>query len=232
MLALDKTEMDPMISSIDSNEYFNSISHLIGAILAVIGMVVLIVEASLMGNTLMVVCFAIYGTTLFFSFLASCLLHFNLIFGNYYRPLGILDHDAIYLLIAGTYTPISLCVIGGATGWGLFALIWGLAVFNIVIKSVFFQQLNSWMSTIGFVVMGWPVAFYIPSLYSKLGGSALVLIFSAGILFTIGAVIFERGRPNPAPPYFGNHEIWHIFVLLGNSLFFAVMYIFVLPLGR
>jgi len=230
-MAVVKTQMDPMISSLKSNEYFNSISHLIGAILAIIGTTVLIVFSAHDEKWLHLTTFAVYGTTLFLSLLASSLLHFFLLHDKYIRTLGILDHNAIYLLIAGTYTPIALVVLDGTLGWSLFALIWGLAVFNITIKSIFFDKMGKKFSTVGFILMGWPAIFFAFPLYRALGGVALGVMVVAGLVYTLGARVFMTGRPDPLPPFFGSHEIWHVAVLIGHGMLFAYMFLFVLPFG-
>jgi predicted membrane channel-forming protein YqfA (hemolysin III family) len=116
-MSQQKLPLDPLISAHDSNEYFNSISHLIGAILSISALAVLVTLAAIDHKPGHVIGFAIYGTSLFLSFLFSCLLHFFLLFGKYLRVFGVLDHNAIYLLIAGTYTPFCLTIFSGATGW-------------------------------------------------------------------------------------------------------------------
>jgi hemolysin III len=164
-----KPALDPMISSTDSNEYFNSISHLIGAILSVSALAVLVTLAAMDNKPAHVIGFAIYGTSLFLSFLFSCLLHFFLLFGKYLRVFGVLDHNAIYLLIAGTYTPFCLTIFSGATGWVLFGVIWSLAVFFITLKSIFFAKIPVLMSNISFLLMGWIIVFLIGPIYTQLG---------------------------------------------------------------
>jgi hemolysin III len=225
----EKPILDPLISSPDSNEYFNSISHLIGAILSISALAVLVTLAAIADKPVHVVGFAIYGTSLFLSFLFSCLLHFFLLFNKYLRVFGILDHNAIYLLIAGTYTPFCLTVFSGATGWVLFGIVWSLAVFFITIKSIFFTKISALMSNISFLLMGWIIVFLIGPIYQLFGMSAILLLITGGLFYTVGALIFANGRPNPFPPYFGNHEIWHLCVLAGNAIFFLVMLWYVLP---
>src|SRR5690349_14259688 len=156
-----KPALDPQISSPDSNEYFNSISHLIGAILSISALAVLVSLAAIDHKPAHVVGFAIYGACLFLSFLFSCLLHFFLLFNKYYRVFGVLDHDAIYLLIAGTYTPFCLTIFSGATGWVLFGVIWSLAVFFITLKSIFFARIPVFWSNMSFLLMGWLIVFLI-----------------------------------------------------------------------
>ncbi|MBI5942754.1 MAG: hemolysin III family protein [Chloroflexi bacterium] len=226
---LQKPQLDPLISSPDSNEYFNSISHLVGAILSISALAVLVTLAAIDGKPVHVIGFAIYGTSLFLSFLFSCLLHFFLLFGKYLRVFGILDHNAIYLLIAGTYTPFCLTIITGAAGWVLFGIIWSLAILFITLKSIFFSKISVWMSNVSFLLMGWIIVFLIGPIYVRLGAGALTLLLAGGLFYTVGALIFANGKPNPFPPHFGNHEIWHICVLAGNTAMFLVMLFYVLP---
>ncbi|HMX18865.1 MAG TPA: hemolysin III family protein [Anaerolineales bacterium] len=228
-MTTQKTNLDPLISSPDSNEYFNSISHLIGAILSISALTVLVSQAAIADKPIHVVGFAIYGVSLFLSFLFSCLLHFFLLFGKYLRVFGILDHNAIYILIAGTYTPFCLTIFSGATGWVLFGVIWSLAVFFITLKSIFFTKISVLMSNISFLLMGWIIVFLIGPIYTQLGMGAISLLITGGLFYTVGALIFAYGKPNPFPPYFGNHEIWHLCVLAGNATFFFVMLFYVLP---
>jgi len=228
-MTLQKPPLDPLISSLDSNEYFNAVSHLIGAILSISALAVLVTLAAIDHKSAHVIGFAIYGTSLFLSFLFSCLLHFFLLFNKYLRVFGILDHNAIYLLIAGTYTPFCLTIFSGATGWILFGVIWSLAVFFITIKSIFFTKISVLMSNISFLLMGWIIVFLIGPIYNQLGTGAMSLLIAGGLSYTIGALIFANGKPNPFPPYFGNHEIWHLCVLAGNTFMFLVMLFYVLP---
>lgn len=224
-----KDPMDRMISAPDSNEIVNALSALIGAILSISALAVLVSLAAIEGKAAHVVGFAVYGATLFLMFLFSTLLHFFLLFGRYRRVLGILDHCAIYLLIAGTYTPFCLTLLSGAAGWTLFGIVWSLAVFWIVVKAVFFTRLTDVVTNISYLSMGWLVLIFLGPLYTRLGLEALLLIIAGGIVYTIGAVSFQLGKPNPFPPYFGNHEIWHIAVIVASTLFFCVMLLYVLP---
>jgi hemolysin III len=226
---MQKPFLDPLISASDSNEYFNAISHLIGTILSISALAVLVTLAAIDHKPAQVIGFAIYGTSLFLSFFFSCLLHFFLLFGKYLRVFGILDHNAIYILIAGTYTPFCLTIFSGATGWILFGVIWSLAIFFITLKSIFFTKISALLSNISFLLMGWIVIFLIGPIYKQLGMGAISLLIAGGLFYTLGALIFANGKPNPFPPYFGNHEIWHICVLAGNSFMFLVMLFYVLP---
>lgn len=223
-------KLDPMISSLDSNEYVSAISHLVGAVASVAALAVLVTLAALERKWLHTIGFGIYGTSLLLSLAASCLLHFFLLFGIYKRIFGILDHCAIYILIAGTYTPFCLSVVGGTPGWLLLGAIWALAVTFVVLKAVFFASIPPLWSNISYIVMGWLSLLVVFPIYQRLGAGAVALMAVGGLLYTIGAVIFARGTPNPRPPYFGNHDIWHLAVLAGNTVFFFLMLLFVLPL--
>lgn len=221
--------MDRMISAPDSNEYVNTISHGLGALGAVAVTAVLVTLAARDGNGTLAIGFAVYGTTLLLSFLASCILHVFLLRGRYVRVLGILDHGAIYLLIAGTYTPFCVTLFAGARGWVLLGIVWSLAVFWIVIKALFFVRLSSLVSNLSYLSLGWIVIFFIAPISAQLGAGAVGLMLTAGVVYTLGAVSFQYGRPNPFPPYFGNHELWHVAVLVGSGLFVCVMFFYVLP---
>jgi len=208
-----KPTLDPHISSPDSNEFFNSISHLIGAILSISALAVLVTLAAIANKPAHVIGFAIYGTSLFLSMLFSCLLHFFLLFGKYLRVFGILDHNAIYLLIAGTYTPFCLTIFSGATGWVLFGVIWSLAVFFITLKSIFFSRISVLMSNISFLLMGWIIVFLIVPIYTQLGTEAISLLVVGGLFYTVGALIFARGnqihfRHISATMRFGTCAFW------------------------
>ncbi len=228
-MIIEKPSLDPLISSPDSNEYFNAISHLIGAILSISALAVLVTLAAMAGKPAHVIGFAIYGASLFLSLLFSCLLHFFLLFGKYLRVFGILDHNAIYILIAGTYTPFCLTIFNGATGWVLFGIIWSLAILFITLKSIFFARISVLMSNISFLLMGWIIVFLIHPIYTQLGLEAISLLIAGGLCYTVGAIMFGYGKPNPFPPYFGNHEIWHTCVMAGNVFMFFVMLLYVLP---
>ena len=221
--------MDPMISSPDTNEYVNALTHLVGAILSLSALAVLVTLAAMAGKWLHLIGFAVYGTTLFLSFLASTMLHFFLLFGRYKRVFGILDHCAIYLLIAGTYTPFCLTLFAGATGWVLFGVIWSLAIFWIVLKSIFFARMPTMLSNFSYLSMGWLVVFFFGPIASDLGIGAVILMLVGGLCYSVGVIVFATGRPNPFPPYFGTHEIWHLAVLAGSTAFFFVMLWYVLP---
>lgn len=225
-------QLDPMISSPDSNEYVSAISHLVGAVASIAALAVLVTFSALEHKWLHTIGFSIYGTSLFLSLVASCLLHFFLLFGIYKRIFGILDHCAIYVLIAGTYTPFCLTVVGGTFGRLLLGIVWLLAIIFIALKAAFFARIPPLWSNLSYLGMGWLALLVVYPIYVRLGPGAVALMAVGGMAYTLGAVIFARGIPNPRPPYFGNHDIWHLAVLAGNTSFFFLMLLFVLPLPR
>ncbi|MHB8253006.1 MAG: PAQR family membrane homeostasis protein TrhA [Acidiferrobacter sp.] len=188
-------------------ERFNSLSHVIGGVLAVVGTVVLIVLAALRADPWRIVSFSVYGLTLIFLYTASGLYH-----GLRGRARDVcrrLDHVAIYLLIAGTYTPFTLGPLRGAWGWSMFGVLWGLAVLGIIQE--FIPQRTRRLSVIFYVVMGWLIVIALNPLARHLAPAGLAWLVAGGLFYTIGVVFFifdEKWR-------FG-HEIWHIFVLAGS----------------
>lgn len=226
-----KSEMDDLISAHDSNEKVNALSHLLGAVAALGGLAALVILAAGEGRWAHVVCFSIYGTSLFFSLFASYLLHSNLRRDRYSRALGIFDHATIYILIAGSYTPLCVLVLGGWLGWGLLALVWILAIFFVVIKIRYFTRISANLSLASYLAIGWPGVLFAYYIYQKLSLDGLLVLIGSGLFYTVGSVIFNSGKPNPWPPSFGHHEIWHVMVLLGNATMYALMFFYVLPYG-
>jgi len=222
-------KLDPMISSKDANEAFNAISHAIAAVIGLTGMILLIIFSALQKKWLHVFSFSLYGFSVFLSMTMSSILHFFIWFKRYFKVFGILDHSAIYLLIAGTYTPFCLVVVKGTLGWSIFGIIWALAVVNIVLKAVFFSKMPLWLSMAGYLAMGWLSLLLVYRVYLLLGIKVVLLMIAGGLFYTIGAMIFIKEKPNLFPGRFGNHELWHVLVMLGNISFMISMFLYVLP---
>lgn len=197
-------------------EIVNSVTHGIGAILSVIGLIVLLVMAITYGDVWRVVSLTIYGTSLFTLYLASTLYHMI-----QHRPakrvLRIFDHAAIYLLIAGTYTPFLLVVLNGVLGWVLFAIIWGMAIMGVVYK-VFFLDRYAVAETVGYLVMGWLCVFALPEMLPLLSTQALWSLVLGGIVYSLGVIFYAR----PKVAY--SHGVWHLFVLGGSALHYFAVY--------
>lgn len=189
-------------------ERFNGISHLIGTLLAIVGLVILVVMASQEGDPRKIVSFSLYGATLVVLYLVSTLYHS--VKGRAKAILQKCDHSAIYLLIAGSYTPFCLVTLKGAWGWSLFGVSWGLALFGII-QELTLGKKTRVLSMILYVVMGWLVVVALPPLIHALPKGGMMWLAAGGILYSIGIYWFlndEKIRHG--------HGIWHMFVLAGS----------------
>jgi len=196
-------------------ERFNSISHLVGACLALIGAVVLIVLASLHGDARKIVSLSIYGVSLLALYTSSTLYHS--LKGRAKHVFRHLDHTAIYLLIAGSYTPLTLVVLGGRLGWSLFAAVWALAVIGIVQE---FRKVKGErvISVVIYVTMGWLAVVALGPLARALGTAGLALLISGGVFYTAGIAFYAFDRRLPV-----FHGVWHLFVLAGSIAHYIVV---------
>ena len=204
------------------NEIANSVTHGIGALLAIAALVLLIVFACIYGNVWHVVSFSIYGSALVMLYLASTLYHSV----QKTRPkyiLRIIDHSAIHLLIAGTYTPFMLVTLQGNKGWAMFGVIWALAVAGILYK-VFFINRHVVISSLFYLAMGWLIIFSIRDLFTNLPLNGVILLGVGGLSYTLGMIFYAcRDR-------LFMHAIWHLFVLGGSICHFFSILFYVLPL--
>ncbi|MGF1643727.1 MAG: hemolysin III family protein [Thiotrichales bacterium] len=204
-------------------EIANSLTHGFGLLLAITGLVVLIVFAAREGDAWHVVGGSIFGATLIMLYTTSTLYH-GLQVERLRRSLRALDHSAIFLLIAGTYTPFMLVNLRGPWGWSLLSIVWTLAVVGIALSLLLRGRFHGWVVAL-YVAMGWVVLVAIKPLVTHVPVGGLVLLFAGGIAYTAGVVFYAWRRL----PY--NHAIWHGFVLLGSALhYFAVLY-YVIPRG-
>jgi len=204
-------------------ELANSITHGVGLALSVVGLIVLIVLSVTRGTVWHISGCTVFGVTLVLLYSASTLYH-SLRTPRLKRILKILDHTAIYLLIAGTYTPFTLVNLRGFWGWTLFSLVWGLSVFGIVWK-FFHAERFQIISTLTYLAMGWLVLIAIKPVTIALPLSGILWLVAGGFFYTVGVLFFALKRL----PY--NHAIWHVFVLAGSTChYFAVMFA-VLPRG-
>ena len=200
-------------------ERFNSISHLVGAALALAGLVVLVVVASQDGDTRRIVSFSVYGTTLFLLYLISTLYHG--LPGRAKHVFRILDHQAIYLLIAGSYTPFTLVTLNGAVGWWMFGAIWGLAVLGLVLDALPRRGARVLPFVIYFV-MGWMILLALDPLLETLPLMGFWWLLAGGIFYTSGIVFFALDRRYP-----WMHGVWHLFVLAGSASHFVAILFYV-----
>ena len=196
-------------------ERFNSISHLIGAVAALAGCAVLVVFASLQGDPWKIVSFSIYGATLFLLYLFSVLYHsFR---GNVKLIFRRLDHLAIYLLIAGTYTPFTLVTLNGPWGWSIFGIVWGLALIGMILE--FVPQKKRILPIIIYLVMGWICLVALKPLLKALPVEGFWWLLAGGLFYTVGIVFYVF---DTKVKHF--HGIWHLFVLAGSvSHYFSIL---------
>lgn len=196
-------------------EIFNSVSHLVGALLALVGASVLITLAIVEGDALKIFSYGVYGTTLFFLYLASTLYHsFQGRAKDFFKRV---DHLAIYLLIAGTYTPFTMLAIEGETGWWLFGVVWGLAAIGIVIENLPIKGPRV-IPIVIYLSMGWACVFTLDSMMAGMSDVGFALLVSGGIIYSAGVIFYILDH------WFSwCHEIWHLFVIGGSIChYFAV----------
>ncbi|PID04306.1 hemolysin D [Sporosarcina sp. P2] len=196
-------------------ERWNAITHAIGFLLCIPALVLLILKGVKQGTGIAIGSFTIFGVSMLLLFLASTLLHSMPV--KLKSFFAILDHSAIYVLIAGTYTPFLLVTLQGTLGWTLFGIIWGLALFGILFK-IFYIHRFAKLSLALYLMMGWLIVLAIKPLYNALPPQGIWLLVIGGLFYTAGAYFFMARRV----PY--NHAIWHLFVMAGSaSMFFSVL---------
>jgi hemolysin III len=203
-------------------ELFNSITHGIGAVVSIAGLILLIIFSSMYGNLNHLISCTIFGITLVLLYTASTLYHSSQK-PNLKHKFKILDHSCIYFLIAGTYTPFLMVTIRGALGWSMFALVWSLTVIGILFK-IFFVHRFKIISTIAYILMGWLIIFAIKPLLQSLPGGGLVWLICGGLAYTLGTIFYAWEKL----PF--NHAIWHLFVLTGSVCHFCAVMFYVIPL--
>ena len=202
-------------------ELFNSITHGVGALFSIAALVVLVAFASIKGDVWKIVSFSIYGATLFLLYLFSTLYH-SICLEKAKRVLRIFDHASIFLLIAGSYTPIALVAIRGTWGWSILAVVWSLALLGIILNIISIERTKK-ISTVLYVLMGWMLVVAIKPMLQMVPHGLFVWLLIGGIIYTLG-VIFYLCRKIPF-----NHGIWHLFVL-GGSVTHYLGFLFYLAL--
>ncbi|MFD4818065.1 PAQR family membrane homeostasis protein TrhA [Peribacillus butanolivorans] len=203
-------------------EVVNAITHGVGVLLSIAALVFLIIFSVQKGSAWHVVISVIYGVSMLLLYVSSTLVH-SFPEGKTKDLFEIFDHSAIYLFIAGTYTPIMLLVIQGTLGWTLLGIVWGVAVIGVVFKA-FFVKKFLFLSTILYIAMGWLIVIAWGPLSAAMPSTGIQLLVAGGLLYTFGAVFYVwRGFPY-------HHAVWHLFVLAGSvAHFFAVLF-YIIPL--
>ncbi len=193
-----------------AEEIFNSVTHGIGTLLSIAAFVILVALASVDGNAREITSFSIYGFTLFFLYLSSTLYHsvFN---EKAKQVLRVFDHISIFLLIAGSYTPITLVSMRGTWGWTLFGIVWALAVAGIILNVISVEKMKHISLTL-YILMGWLLIAAIKPMLLMIPRGLLIMLFIGGLMYTSGVIFYVSKRI----PF--HHGIWHLFVLAGSVI--------------
>jgi hemolysin III len=202
-----------------NEERLNIASHALAAILSVIGLVFLLEKSISSGNSKAIISFALYGASLIILYSSSTLYHASQNI-EHRAKLKVLDHAAIYILIAGSYTPFTLVTLEGTTGWVLFTVVWSLAGAGVILK-LFFTGRFSLLSTSMYVLMGWLVVFVVKPMMANIEQAGLLWLLAGGISYTVGAVLYSIKKL----PF--NHAIFHACVVLGSICQFITVYYYI-----
>lgn len=203
-------------------ERLNVISHGLGLVLSVLGLVLLVMRSLQFSNAILTTAFVVYGFSLITLYSASTFYHHTKKPQLRYR-LKVFDHIAIFVLIAGTYTPFSLVTLSGTTGWIILIVAWIIAFLGAILK-IFFTGRFKILSTLIYVGMGWIIIFAVKPLLEKLDMAGVWWLFAGGLAYTLGAILYNLSRLKY------NHAIFHIFVLAGSFCHFISIYYYVTPI--
>ena len=205
-------------------ERFNSITHVVGTALAIAGTGALITAAAFAGGTRRIAAVALYGAMLILLYVSSTLYH-SLHHGRAKRLFHVFDHCAIYLLIAGTYTPFTLIALHGFWRWTLFVTIWVLAVIG-VLKDALFHKRYRWLSVTLYVIMGWLVLIAFAPLQRAVPSAGVIWLTAGGIVYTLGIAFYATSNR-----MMHAHGVWHVFVLIGSICHYVAVLRYVVPIG-
>lgn len=204
-------------------EIANAITHGIGALLSIAALTLLIVYSSLYGTAWHVVSFTVYGVSMLLLYISSTMVH-SFPAGKAKDFFEILDHSAIYVFIAGSYTPIFLILVGGGLGWTLFGIVWGLTVIGILFK-IFFVKRFLIVSTILYLAMGWLALFAVGPIIDSLSTGGLWFLLIGGLFYSVGTIFYMwRG-------FYYHHMVWHLFVIAGSVFHFFLVFYYILPVN-
>ncbi len=208
-------------------EPVNAITHFAGTLASVAGLVLLIIFSALNTDVWHIVSFSIFGVSLVLMYASSTLYHALKLSEKQISWMRRIDHIMIFIVIAGTYTPLCLVPLRGAWGWTIFGIVWGMAAVGMILK-IFSMNIPRWISTGIYLVMGWMCVIAVYPLVMSLETACLVWLAAGGLFYTAGAVIYAMKKPDPWPGVFGFHEIWHLFVLAGSFCHFWVVFRFIM----
>lgn len=204
-----------------AEEILNAATHGLGILLSIVGLSVLVAYASLDGSPLLITSCAIFGGSLILSYSFSTLYHaiFHERAKQIFRQF---DHAAIYLLIAGTYTPITLIMLPKTLGWTIFTIIWTVSIVGIILKFVYPRRFKK-TSMVLYLILGWFIIIVINKLFEAMPSGGLWLLLLGGIFYTVGVIFYLYKKL----PY--NHAIWHLFVLVGSSAHYFMVLFYIIP---
>ncbi len=211
-------------------EPVNGLTHLVGGLLASVGLVVLLATAASAGRMDQLVAFGVFGFSLIALYTASALYHLLPLSPASVARLRRADHITIFLLIAGTYTPFCLLALDGGWRVGLLGLIWGLALCGALLK-LLWMGAPRWLSVALYLGMGWVAVVAAPALLRAMPAGGIAWVLAGGLVYSAGALIYGLKRPNPIPGVFGFHELWHLFVMAGSACHFWVMLRYIAPIS-
>ena len=202
-------------------ELISSISHGVGALLSLAGLILCIVRSVMHGTPFGVTSSIVYGLSLIILYTMSCIYH-ALKPNQAKRVFRVIDHCSVFLLIAGTYTPFTLVTLHGSTGWLLFSVIWGSAIIGMILNAIDLEKFSK-ISVVCYLAMGWAVVFAIRPLVAALATPGLILLVCGGVAYSLGVIVYALGSKIRYM-----HSIWHFFVLAGSILHFFAVYLYVL----
>ena len=212
----------------------SAVTHFIGMLMAMFAAVPLLIKAAREPDRIHLIALAIFIVSMILLYAASTTYHTLDLSERTNKILKKIDHMMIFILIAGTYTPICLITLKGPVGYGLLALVWGIAIVGIVIKG-FWIYCPKWFSSVLYIAMGWVCVLAFTQIMNALPRAAFLWLLAGGIIYTVGGIIYALKLPlfNARHKYFGSHEIFHLFVMGGSFCHFIVMYAFVagMPVG-
>ncbi|TNE49924.1 MAG: hemolysin III family protein [Deltaproteobacteria bacterium] len=197
-------------------EWFNTLTHGLGLVLSVVGLLVMAIYSGMQGDLGLFICCSIFGSTMVMTYAASTLYHSSRF---YYakKTLQTLDHSCIYLLIAGSYTPFTVLALGGTWGWGFFSFAWGMAIVGIALKFLISKRHPFWETMI-YLAMGWAAVLIFVPLQQSLPLEGFALLIAGGLFYSVGTVFYIFRQI----PY--HHGIWHLFVMAGSACHFFSVY--------
>lgn len=207
----------------------SAITHFVGMMMALIAATPLLIKAALSSGSLVLPAMTIFILSMILLYGASATYHSVNLSGKSLRFFKKLDHMMIFVLIAGTYTPVCLIILGGPLGYTLLTVVWGIALFGIILKACW-VTCPKWFSSMIYIAMGWVCLGVFGTLWDVLPHAAFLWLLAGGIFYTVGGVIYALKLSifNGKHKYFGSHEIFHIFVMLGSICHFIFMYRYVI----